>query len=597
MVRGKALSLGSVDNFKMKLFLAVVCLAVAASAVEIGVPSAENPVFDYHRNFGIAEAARLKKAEEETSPSAQRIVGGSVTDISNVPYQAGLVIQVFVIFQSVCGGSIISHNRIVTAAHCNWDGSVTANSFTVVLGSNTLFSGGVRIVTRDVVMHPNWNPSNAANDVAVLRISSVSFNNVIQPIALPSGNELSNNFVNWNALASGYGLTADGGNIGSTQRVSSVTLPIITNDECAGVYGPWVHSTNICTSGAGGKGTCGGDSGGPLVVDSNNRKILIGVTSFGAAAGCQVGLPAAFARVTSYVSWLQSHQSINFSMMKLFVGTVCFALTVVISAAEIPSGQDSLFGYHKNIGIPEATRIRNSELLKVSGGQVYDVNEIPYQAGIIVTIMSFFTSVCGATIISSTRLLTAAHCQFDGMFTAQHFTIVLGSNTLFTGGDRFITSDIVVHPNWNPTTIANDIAVIRVNHIKFTGSILPIALPSGNELTNSFVGVYARVSGYGLTFNGDTIRDDQPISSVTVTVISNNECRTVFGNHIIDSIVCTSGVGGKGACGGDSGGPVVVHSNNRAIVIGVISFGGMCGSGLPSGHTRVTSYVNWIKSQ
>ncbi|KAH9637636.1 hypothetical protein HF086_007350 [Spodoptera exigua] len=474
----------------MKLFLAVVCLAVAASAVEIGVPSAENPVFDYHRNFGIAEAARLKKAEEETSPSAQRIVGGSVTDISNVPYQAGLVIQVFVIFQSVCGGSIISHNRIVTAAHCNWDGSVTANSFTVVLGSNTLFSGGVRIVTRDVVMHPNWNPSNAANDVAVLRISSVSFNNVIQPIALPSGNELSNNFVNWNALASGYGLTADGGNIGSTQRVSSVTLPIITNDECAGVYGPWVHSTNICTSGAGGKGTCGGDSGGPLVVDSNNRKIL----------------------------------SINFSMMKLFVGTVCFGLTVVISAAEIPSGQDSLFGYHKNIGIPEATRIRNSELLKVSGGQVYDVNEIPYQAGIIVTIMSFFTSVCGATIISSTRLLTAAHCQFDGMFTAQHFTIVLGSNTLFTGGDRFITSDIVVHPNWNPTTIANDIAVIRVNHIKFTGSILPIALPSGNELTNSFVGVYARVSGYGLTFNGN----HNNISFLSYFEIKINNIKTII---------------------------------------------------------------------
>lgn len=290
----------------MKLFLAVVCLAVAASAVEIGVPSQENPVFGYHQNFGIAEAARIKKAEEETSPSAQRIVGGSVTDISNVPYQAGLVIQVLVIFQSVCGGSIISHNRIVTAAHCNWDGSITANSFTVVLGSNFLFSGGNRITTRDVVMHPNWTPTTAANDIAVLRISSVTFTNVIQPIALPSGNELNNDFVNWNAIASGYGLTADGANIGTTQRVSSVVLPVISNAQCATVFGPWVHNSNICTSGAGGKGTCSGDSGGPLAVDSNNRRVLIGVTSYGAAAGCQIGLPAAFARTTSYVSWLQS---------------------------------------------------------------------------------------------------------------------------------------------------------------------------------------------------------------------------------------------------------------------------------------------------
>ncbi|CAH1636862.1 unnamed protein product [Spodoptera littoralis] len=295
---------------------------------------------------------------------------------------------------------------------------------------------------------------------------------------------------------------------------------------------------------------------------------------------------------------LQLSQSTDLSKMKLLVGVVCFALTVVISAVEIPSAQaNTVFGYHINIGIPEATRIRNSELLKISGGQVQDVNEIPYQAGIIVTIMSFFTSVCGATIISSTRLLTAAHCQFDGMFTAQHFTIVLGSNALFSGGLRFITSDVVLHPHWNPNTIANDIAVVRVNQITFTASIRAIALPSGNELTNNFVGWYAQASGYGVTFHGDTIRDDQPISSVIAPVISNNECRLVFGNFISDSIICTSGQAGKGACGGDSGGPVVVNSNNRPIVIGVISFGHSCGSGHPSGHTRVTSFVDWIQSQ
>nr|ACR15986.2 serine protease 11 [Mamestra configurata] len=295
----------------MKLFLGVcLALAVAVSAVEIGAPEADSPVFGYHTRFGIVEAARIKKLEEasveDAGLSGQRIVGGSVTDISATPYQAGLVIQVMIIFQSVCGASLISHNRLVTAAHCNNDGSISANSFTVVLGSNTLFSGGNRIVTRDVVSHPNWTPSTAANDIAVLRISSVSFTNVIQPIALPSGNELSNNFNGANALASGYGLTSDGGSISTSQRLSSVTLPIITNAQCAAVYGPWVHNSNICTSGAGGRGTCSGDSGGPLVVTSNNRQILVGVTSFGAADGCAIGLPAAFARVTSYVSWLQS---------------------------------------------------------------------------------------------------------------------------------------------------------------------------------------------------------------------------------------------------------------------------------------------------
>ncbi|KAJ8720267.1 hypothetical protein PYW07_012310 [Mythimna separata] len=133
--------------------------------------------------------------------------------------------------------------------------------------------GGNRIVTRDISVHPSWSPSTAANDIAVLRISSISFTS---------------------------------GSINTAQRLSSVTLPVITNAECAAVFGPWVHNSNVCTSGAGGRGTCSGDSGGPLVVTSNNRRILIGVTSFGAADGCAKGFPAAFARVTSYVSCLQS---------------------------------------------------------------------------------------------------------------------------------------------------------------------------------------------------------------------------------------------------------------------------------------------------
>nr|ANS56506.1 chymotrypsin-like serine protease 1 [Antheraea yamamai] len=289
----------------MKTFTAILVLTLAV--VASGLPTYEHvSVFDYHRQIGIKEASRIKQFEETTSvASGQRIVGGSVTDILNIPYQVGLLIDVG-FGQSVCGGSILSTTRIVTAAHCQHDGVITAIRHTVVAGTNILFSGGTRIVSSDITMHPEWNPNTAANDIAVLRISPLTFGNSIQSIALPSGDEINNNFIGWIALASGFGRTADGATIGPNQRLSSVNLPIIGNDACAAIYGPIIQSGIICTSGDGGRGTCQGDSGGPLAATISGRRVLIGVISFTARAGCMAGFPAGYSRVTSYVSWILS---------------------------------------------------------------------------------------------------------------------------------------------------------------------------------------------------------------------------------------------------------------------------------------------------
>ncbi|KOB75723.1 Serine protease 11 [Operophtera brumata] len=252
------------------VFLAViVALAVAVSAEE--VPNS-SPVYDYHRSTSF--------------------------DLHCIYFQLGLVIQILWIFTSVCGASLISTTRAVTAAHCNHDGSITAQSFTVVAGSNALFSGGQRIVTTNVAMHPNWTPSTAANDVAILRFSQFTLNSRFQDRTSLFKQILY--FKSFSRRLAAY----VSGSIGTNQVLSSVTVPIITNAECASVYGPWVHDTNICTSGAGGHGTCSGDSGGPLAIDNIGVKILIGITSFGAADGCAIGMPAAFARVTSYLSWI-----------------------------------------------------------------------------------------------------------------------------------------------------------------------------------------------------------------------------------------------------------------------------------------------------
>ncbi|SPP80907.1 blast:Serine proteases 1/2 [Drosophila guanche] len=78
--------------------------------------------------------------------------------------------------------------------------------------------------------------------------------------------------------------------------------------ECSRTWS--LHDNMICINTNGGKSTCGGDSGGPLVTHDGNR--LVGVTSFGSAAGCQSGAPAVFSRVTGYLDWIRDNTGISY---------------------------------------------------------------------------------------------------------------------------------------------------------------------------------------------------------------------------------------------------------------------------------------------
>ncbi|GBP43790.1 Collagenase [Eumeta japonica] len=282
----------------MKFVIAVVLVTVGvALGKEIGhVQLLET---NYHEAIGISEAARIKAAEEVAVYDPSRIVGGSASSLGQFPYQAGLVITLTTGAQSVCGASLVSNNRLVTAAHCWLDRNSRARQFEVVLGSIRLFSGGIRIITTAVTMHQNYNVNNLNNDVAMITITWVFFSNNIRRISLATG---TNSFAGTWAWASGFGRTSDGAAIPNNQVLSHVSLQVITNAVCQQTFGSDVIASTLCTSGAGGRGTCGGDSGGPLAISS----VLIGITSFGSRQGCQRGFPAGFARVTSFAAWIQA---------------------------------------------------------------------------------------------------------------------------------------------------------------------------------------------------------------------------------------------------------------------------------------------------
>ncbi|XP_046966658.1 collagenase-like [Vanessa cardui] len=264
----------------------------------------ENVRDGYHKAIGIPAAHKIMAME-----GVSRIVGGGpAATITAFPYQAGIVVTLTTKKTSVCGGALISNTRVLTAAHCWWDGESQASQFTIVLGSLLLFSGGTRIVTKDIVTHPNWNINDLSHDIAIAKISSIEFNSNIQAIALPAISDVRQDFSGLTATASGYGKTRDAqNNFPASTNLHHVDLEILTNAVCQRSFDIPIHGSQMCTKGVRGIGTCDGDSGGPLTVIWKNQRTLVGIVSFGVGDGCQAGFPSVYTRVTAFLPWIQGN--------------------------------------------------------------------------------------------------------------------------------------------------------------------------------------------------------------------------------------------------------------------------------------------------
>jgi trypsin len=254
----------------------------------------------------------------EECKDPRRIVGGEKTDIKEHPWQVALDVK-----GGLCGGSIIAHNWVLTAAHCFNDTSQPADVRVKAGSTNYKIAGGWTAVER-VVVHERYqaalsevkkiqNPlqrgraidavaSDTGYDLALLKLK-VSLPGQVIPFVPPDYQARPCEHLE----VTGWGRTSEGGVTSDDLR--KATVPYVENSVCnqPGAYAGKIQPSMMCAGwqdDEGGIDSCQGDSGGPLVVPKGpDGALLVGVVSWG--YGCARKLKyGVYTRVNSYREWI-----------------------------------------------------------------------------------------------------------------------------------------------------------------------------------------------------------------------------------------------------------------------------------------------------
>uniref|UniRef100_A0A0K8TW07 Trypsin eta n=1 Tax=Bactrocera latifrons TaxID=174628 RepID=A0A0K8TW07_BACLA len=248
-----------------------------------------------------------------------RIINGTVASFNETKHQVSIRRRLndgyFFGTGHLCGGSLISSNVVLSAAHCFVNYDINNGTFRpdedyiVVIGNLDRYERNnytlIFDIAKIVYNVSIFNLSTYESDIALVFLNgSVPANYTRAQTITMNTRQVAHDTV---CQVTGWGETEQGH---LSDILMTVDVPIINETVCANEmsFHPSLIRDGMFCAGyrQGERDACGGDSGGPLVC--NNR--LTGIVSWGRYCA-QPDLPGVYTNVSYWSNWIEEHTGIR----------------------------------------------------------------------------------------------------------------------------------------------------------------------------------------------------------------------------------------------------------------------------------------------
>ncbi|CAG9863052.1 unnamed protein product [Phyllotreta striolata] len=244
---------------------------------------------------------------------------------------------------------------------------------------------------------------------------------------------------------------------------------------------------------------------------------------------------------------------------------------------------------------------------RLAKGEAVKINRFPWMVQVLQRTVTGKNEVsdkfvCSGALINKHYAVTPAHCV-AGYEKLTKF-IRLGESLRIScipafddcSSRKVKIDSILIHEGYDKVTLANDIALIRLDEeLKFNENVRPICLPSDDLLDSKYLGEKVQVAGWGLDSAEIT---SQILKFVVLPTRDRCVCEQIFNSTLGDNRLCIGIDDMVDTCEGDPGSPVVwTRQENfftRHYLIGLSSYGDDDCGVMPGVYTNMGKYVKWI---